>query len=378
MEVHTSGAQDSGVETECDIESNDSTLSSVSVGITNNNPLQPVDDLGGASGSNNGASSSSPMDPQPSTSTGLTATNNSSEFSIPSNPVPSSASSSLSVTPEPSTSNAISTTNNCLLLPPSIGNNSFVPPPSVTEDGYLGDCSSDGGNEKNFPMPAEKLKRLLCDQKQTMESDNNSDNNSIDPPAGLSFQNLQDYAGYGYQISPYRGSSSNRKMRSSVIKSNRVHNHNANSTPWSQMKSNIAGRKLRLAANMNNVDSLERLLSSGTNANSTDEHNRTALHFAAAKGYTEATRILLGNGADPNQKDALGNTALHLAACTNHVGVVTLLLRSGTNVAELDNNGRTPLQLAQSKLKLLQKNRTGAREMTTVSTVKHCWKLCTK
>ena len=31
----------------------------------------------------------------------------------------------------------------------------------VTEDGYLGDCSSDGGNEKNFPMPAHLLKRLV-------------------------------------------------------------------------------------------------------------------------------------------------------------------------------------------------------------------------
>ena len=30
--------------------------------------------------------------------------------------------------------------------------NNLQPPLSVTEDGYLGDCSSDGGNEKNFPM----------------------------------------------------------------------------------------------------------------------------------------------------------------------------------------------------------------------------------
>ncbi|QQP55676.1 Hypothetical protein FKW44_000096, partial [Caligus rogercresseyi] len=31
-----------------------------------------------------------------------------------------------------------------------------LPAPS-NEDGYLGDCSSDGGNEKNFPMPSEVL-----------------------------------------------------------------------------------------------------------------------------------------------------------------------------------------------------------------------------
>jgi hypothetical protein len=30
---------------------------------------------------------------------------------------------------------------------------------AFNEDGYLGDCSSDGGNEKNFPMPPERLTR---------------------------------------------------------------------------------------------------------------------------------------------------------------------------------------------------------------------------
>jgi ankyrin repeat protein len=33
-----------------------------------------------------------------------------------------------------------------------------------------------------------------------------------------------------------------------------------------------------------------------------DEHKRTPLHFAAAKGYTEIVDILLRHGADPNQK----------------------------------------------------------------------------
>ncbi len=58
-------------------------------------------------------------------------------------------------------------------------------------------------------------------------------------------------------------------------------------TNWSHLKANIAGRKLRLAANMNNAEGLERLLASGAGPNGTDEHRRTALHFGAAKGYTE-------------------------------------------------------------------------------------------
>merc|ERR1719412_3476021 len=39
-----------------------------------------------------------------------------------------------------------------------------LPPLPAAEDGYLGDCSSDGGNEKNFPMPAHLLKRLATNK----------------------------------------------------------------------------------------------------------------------------------------------------------------------------------------------------------------------
>ena len=134
------------------------------------------------------------------------------------------------------------------------------------------------------------------------------------------------------------------------------------------MRTVLAEKKLRISANLNDVEAVERLLGSGASPNGTDEHKRTALHFGAAKGYDGVVRVLLQNGADPNQKDALGNTALHLAACTNHIGVVTLLLRAGTDVSQIDNNGRTPMQLAQSKLKMLQRRKNqGAVEMVKVS-----------
>ena len=156
-------------------------------------------------------------------------------------------------------------------------------------------------------------------------------------------------------------------MRSSFVRNK----YSANGNNWSQLKATIASRKLRLAANVNNVETMERLLAGGVNVNSTDDHLRTALHMGAAKGYTDVVRLLLQHGADPNQKDTLGNTALHLAACTNHIGVVTLLLRAGTNLAELDNNGRTPMQLAQSKLKLLQRSNNGIKEMGKVKVPKN-------
>lgn len=90
-------------------------------------------------------------------------------------------------------------------------------------------------------------------------------------------------------------------------------------------------RKLRLAANTNDVDRLKSLLESGIDPKASDEFQRSALHLAASKGYTDVVRLLLDYGADPNQVDSLGNTPLHLAVCTNHISVVTLLLRAGTS-----------------------------------------------
>ena len=284
----------------------------------------------------------------------------------------------------PATSTASSASSSSFLPPSSV-----VPPPSVTEDGYLGDCSSDGGNEKNFPMPPEKLKRLLLKNGSSsaghLSGSENGANDAVDPPAGLAFQNIQPDL-LGYQVLPEPvsggggggggcavagssrgrgGGGSSRKMRSFLRSKLSNHNHS-----WSAMKATLAEKKLRISANLNNLEAVERLLGGGANPNSIDEHRRTALHFSAAKGYDGVVRVLLQNGADPNQKDALGNTALHLAACTNHIGVVTLLLRAGTDVSQLDNNGRTPMQLAQSKLKMLQRRKKedqeGATEMVKV------------
>merc|ERR1719489_536650 len=162
-----------------------------------------------------------------------------------------------------------------------------------------------------------------------------------------------------------------RKMRSSI--KSRLFNHQGSggatsSSTWSALKASAAERKVRVHAGTNNDEQVQRLLASGVvNPNAADEHGRTALHIAAAKGYAAVVSTMLRCGAEPNQKDSLGNTPLHLAACTNHIEVVTLLLRAGTSLETLDNNGRTPMQLAQSKLKLLQTNQ-GTKERAKVKT----------
>ncbi|XP_069765911.1 ankyrin repeat domain-containing protein 54 isoform X3 [Narcine bancroftii] len=115
-----------------------------------------------------------------------------------------------------------------------------------------------------------------------------------------------------------------------------------------------AQKRLREAANANEVEIVSQLLEGGTDPCIADDKGRSALHFASCNGNSSIVQLLLDHGADPNQRDGLGNTPLHLAACTNHVPVITTLLRGGARVDALDRAGRTPLHLARSKLNILQ------------------------
>lgn len=115
-----------------------------------------------------------------------------------------------------------------------------------------------------------------------------------------------------------------------------------------------ATKRLREAANSNDIDTVRKLLQDDIDPCAADDKGRTALHFSSCNGNEGIVQLLLSHGADPNQRDSLGNTPLHLAACTNHVPVITTLLRGGARVDALDRAGRTPMHLARSKLNILQ------------------------
>ncbi|KAF4799095.1 Ankyrin repeat domain-containing protein 54 [Turdus rufiventris] len=97
-------------------------------------------------------------------------------------------------------------------------------------------------------------------------------------------------------------------------------------------------KRLREAANSNDLDTVQQLLEDGADPCAADDKGRTALHFASCNGNDHIVQLLLDHGADPNQRDGLGNTPLHL----------------GARVDALDRAGRTPLHLAKSKLNILQ------------------------
>uniref|UniRef100_A0A5F8G7B3 Ankyrin repeat domain-containing protein 54 n=1 Tax=Monodelphis domestica TaxID=13616 RepID=A0A5F8G7B3_MONDO len=105
-------------------------------------------------------------------------------------------------------------------------------------------------------------------------------------------------------------------------------------------------KRLREAANANDLETVQQLLEDGVDPCTADDKGRTALHFASCNGNDQIVQLLLDHGADPNQRDGLGNTPLHL----------------GARVDALDRAGRTPLHLAKSKLNILQEGHSQCLE----------------
>ena len=76
----------------------------------------------------------------------------------------------------------------------------------------------------------------------------------------------------------------------------------------------------------------------------------TALHWAAARGETDAARWLLEEaGADANAENAEGATPLHAAASNGRVEVMGVLARHGADPAARDENGESPAEAAAKR-----------------------------
>jgi ankyrin repeat protein len=121
----------------------------------------------------------------------------------------------------------------------------------------------------------------------------------------------------------------------------------------------------RSAVESNDAVALQRLLSNASDAQRKTllhTHSRddwTALHLAAAKGYTAVVRALLSDPVPSDQRTAQlqaknkdGWTALHLAAEKGHTTIAQLLIEKGAdvNAKTSDTHGQfTPLHIAAAK-----------------------------
>ncbi len=96
-----------------------------------------------------------------------------------------------------------------------------------------------------------------------------------------------------------------------------------------------------------NIETINRHLNAGVDANTKFEDDKTLLHEAASDGHKEIAELLISNGADVNAKAERGDSPLHDAAQNGHKEIVELLIAKGANV----NLGgySTPLDKAKNK-----------------------------
>ncbi|XP_057788022.1 probable protein S-acyltransferase 23 [Salvia miltiorrhiza] len=82
-----------------------------------------------------------------------------------------------------------------------------------------------------------------------------------------------------------------------------------------------------------------------------DSHGRSALHWAAVKGFADTIRLLLFRDASQGRQDKEGCTPLHWAALRGNVEACSVLAHAGSKEELMvkDKAGKTPVELASDK-----------------------------
>jgi ankyrin repeat protein/beta-lactamase regulating signal transducer with metallopeptidase domain len=114
---------------------------------------------------------------------------------------------------------------------------------------------------------------------------------------------------------------------------------------------NIPAKSLCEAVVDGDIEQVKSLIKNGTNVNTKGNSGRTALHYAAEKGFTDIAELLISEGADVNARNESRGTPLHRAAALDHPEVVKLLIAKNVDVNARDNVGNTPLHLAARRIK---------------------------
>jgi len=104
---------------------------------------------------------------------------------------------------------------------------------------------------------------------------------------------------------------------------------------------------LALASMNGNAAIIERLLKAGAGANDVSEDGQTALMTASLNGRADAVKVLLSHGADVNAKEPVrGQTPLMWAASEGNAEAARLLLEAGADIKGKSKNGFTPFLFA--------------------------------
>ncbi|KAK3098515.1 hypothetical protein FSP39_020248 [Pinctada imbricata] len=111
-----------------------------------------------------------------------------------------------------------------------------------------------------------------------------------------------------------------------------------------------SGLELHEAAAMGDTDSMEEYLNSkkiDVNLRDPDFNDRTALHWASAKGYVECIRLLLEHGADGTATADMDWTPAHFAAETGKLTVLRALVQADIPIYRRDKYGDKPADIAR-------------------------------
>ncbi|XP_016153093.1 PREDICTED: ankyrin repeat domain-containing protein 66 isoform X3 [Ficedula albicollis] len=108
--------------------------------------------------------------------------------------------------------------------------------------------------------------------------------------------------------------------------------------------------ELHEAVAVGDYDLVEKILKAGhcdPNQKDADWHDRTPLHWAAAKGRPDLLRLLVAHGARPCLRSAVGWTAAHFAAEAGELRVLRALHSLHAAMDAADLFGDTPRRLAE-------------------------------
>ena len=85
----------------------------------------------------------------------------------------------------------------------------------------------------------------------------------------------------------------------------------------------------------------------GSEASEVLQHLQKDINIAANEGDVQTVQRLLKDGADANEKDIDGRTSLHYAVSNGHVNIVNILLKNGADVTQVTNKGVIPYETYQ-------------------------------
>ncbi|MGO0308281.1 ankyrin repeat domain-containing protein [Endozoicomonas acroporae] len=112
------------------------------------------------------------------------------------------------------------------------------------------------------------------------------------------------------------------------------------------VKNQFGDCALHIAAGLDDITYLRKLLESGADCNARDQQGRTALHLGNRTDNVECAETLIRAGADINAKDCSGETALFAAARKNNIGYILTLIDAKADINVKNYSDKTALDFA--------------------------------